>query len=188
MNPHFITGNKDKLREVEAILGLKVSHTNIDLDEIQSMNPHIVAKHKVLHAWEVVGEPVFVLDQSIYIGCLNGFPGPLIKWFWTEVGLEKICDIVRHYEDKSIYAESIVTYYDGEEVRYFSGTVQGNIPDKPRGDKGWGWDPIFIPDGYDKTNAEFEPEQVLDLRSHKVALEKFRDFLVNNNKNEKLSH
>lgn len=52
------------------------------------------------------------------------------------------------------------------------------IPESPRGDKGWGWDPIFIPEGYSKTYGEMEPEEVIKIRSHAEALKKFRNYLT----------
>lgn len=177
MKTTFVTGNINKVREVEKILGTPIDHVDIDLDEIQGLDPKAISTHKVLEAWKQVGKPLFVIDQSIYIHCLNDFPGPLIKWFWEQVTLKKICEIANAFDDHLIRAETVVTYYDGKEVKHFSGEVVGTIPPEPRGNKGWGWDPIFIPEDSELTYAEIDPEDVLDLRAHKIALKKLDEYL-----------
>ncbi len=174
----FVTGNKNKLREAEAILGITLDSFNLDVTEIQGLDPIVISEHKAHQAWEHIKKPLFVLDQSIYIHCLNDFPGPLIKWFWEKVTLKKICEIANSFNDHKIRTETVITYYDGKEMKHFSGEMIGEIPNEPRGDKGWGWDPIFIPDGYTETYSEIDPGEVLSLRSHKIALEKLRDFLI----------
>ncbi len=176
-NVAFVTGNINKVREAERILGVALEHVHIDLDELQGLDPIGIADHKVHQAWDKIGKPLFVLDQSLYIKCLNDFPGPLIKWFWESVTLLKICKIAETFNDYEIRTEIIITYYDGIEVRHFRGEVFGTIPSEPRGDKGWGWDPIFIPSGHEKTYGEMTVEEVIPLRSHKIALEKLRYFL-----------
>lgn len=177
MNPTFLTGNQNKIREARKILGIDIKHHNLDLDELQELDPFLISDHKVKQGWEAIQEPLFVMDQSIYIDCLNGFPGPLIKWFWEQVTLEKICEIAQFYNNPKIYTETLVTLYDGKAVQHFTGRIDGTIPPTPRGDKGWGWDPIFIPEGQTLTYSEIEPEEVLGMRSHKIALEKLRDYL-----------
>ncbi len=179
MNITFVTGNKNKLREAEGILGIKLEHADIDLDEIQELDPIIIADHKVRQAWSKVNKPLFVLDQSIYIHCLNDFPGPLIKWFWERVTLKKICEIANSFDDHKIRTETVITYFDGTEAIHFKGEISGTIPSEPKGEKGWGWDPIFIPEGHNETYGEMAPEKVLSLRSHKIALEKLRDYITN---------
>lgn len=168
----------DKLREAEAILGMKLNHVDLDLDEIQHADAKKIAEHKVLQAWEHVTQPVMVWDQSIYISCLNGFPGPLIKWFWEQVGLEKICSIVHLFDDHAITTETILTYFDGETVHYFVSAINGTVPSEPRGTLGWGWDPIFIPNGHERTYGEMNSDEVLELRSHRAALKQLRDYLA----------
>jgi XTP/dITP diphosphohydrolase len=181
MNITFITGNVNKVREAEAILKIQLKHHPLDLDELQGLDPYAISDHKVKQGWNAIGEPLFVMDQSIYIHCLNDFPGPLIKWFWEKVTLEKICEIANFYNDHKIYTETLVTYFNGHEVKHFTGRIDGTIPSEPRGEKGWGWDSIFIPDGQTLTYSEINPDDVLALRSHKIALEKFYEFIHHRN-------
>lgn len=182
MNLHFVTSNKDKVREAEMVIGVTLNHTDLAVDEIQELDPVKIAEHKVKQAWEAVREPLFVWDLSIYIDCLNGFPGPLIKWFWTQVTLQKICEIAGFYNNFRISNEAILVYFDGKEVKKFTARTEGTIPREPRGDKGWGWDAIFVPQGSTKTFGEMEPDEVLQFRSHRVVIEQLRDYLAKKKK------
>ncbi len=179
MEIYFVTSNKNKLKEAEQILGIKLKAVNLDLDEIQELDSDKIAEHKVKQAWKLIKKPLVVWDQSLYIHCLNGFPGPLIKWFWEKVGLEKICQIANFFNDRRIYTKTTLTYYDGREIKHFYGIVHGTIPEKPRGKNGFAWDPIFIPKGHNKTFAEMTPEEKNSISMHKIALEKLRNYLKN---------
>jgi|SRR3989344_3268414 len=178
MDIYLITGNKNKLREAEQILGVRLKNVDLDLDEIQELDPDKIAEHKAKQAWEQVKKPLFVWDQSLYIHCLNDFPGPLIKWFWATVTPEKICLIANFFEDYKIYTKTTLAYYNGKEIKHFHGVVQGTIPVQPRGTNGFSWDPIFIPEGHDKTFAEMTAEEKNGISMHKLALEKLRDYLT----------
>lgn len=177
MTLHLITGNKDKLREAERILGMQLVSTHVELVEIQDRDPMKIAEHKVREAWNIVKEPVFVWDQAVYIDCLNDFPGPFIKWFWEQVTLEKICQIANFYNNDKIATETALAYFDGNTVKIFTARTEGTMPQAPRGEKGWGWDPIFIPQGGTKTYAEMDEEEVLQFRTHRVTLEKLKNYL-----------
>ncbi|MBU1205296.1 MAG: non-canonical purine NTP pyrophosphatase [Nanoarchaeota archaeon] len=177
MDIYLITGNKNKLRESEQILKIKLKNVDLDLDEIQELDSDKIAEHKVKQAWGLIKKPLFVWDQSLYIHCLNDFPGPLIKWFWTKVTLEKICQIANFFDDHKVYTKTTLTYYDGKNMRHFYGVVHGTIPTQPRGTNGFAWDLIFIPEGYDKTFAEMTAEEKNAISMHKIALEKLRDYL-----------
>jgi len=177
MDIYLITGNKNKLREAEQILKIKLKNVDLDLDEIQELDSDKIAEHKVKQAWELIKKPLFVWDQSLYIHCLNDFPGPLIKWFWTKVTLEKISQIANFFDDHKIYTKTTLTYYNGKDTRHFYGMVYGTIPTQPRGTNGFAWDTIFIPEGYDKTFAEMTAEEKNAISMHKIALEKLRDYL-----------
>ncbi len=172
----FITGNEDKLRVAESILGFMPDHKKIDLDEIQGVNPDSIAEHKARHAWDSIKQPV-TWDVSLHIDCLHGFPGPLVRWFWEEVGGEKICAIARLFNDQRIQAQTILTLFDGVRCTHFHGVVSGQIPPSPRGTNGFAWDPIFVPEGHIQTFAEMTPEEKNLASPHIIALQKLRDYL-----------
>lgn len=177
MEIYFITGNKNKIREAEQLLNMKLNSVELDLDEIQELDSNRISDNKVRQAWEKVGKPLFVWDQSLYIHCLNDFPGPLVKWFWEKVTLDKICRIASLLKDDKICTKTTITFYDGKEIRHFDGIVKGRIPESPRGRNGYAWDPIFVPEGFSKTFAEMTAEEKNAISMHRIALEKLRDFL-----------
>jgi non-canonical purine NTP pyrophosphatase (RdgB/HAM1 family) len=88
--------------------------------------------------------PVIVEDTSLCFNALNGLPGPYIKWFYEAIGNEGLAKLLEGFEDKSAYAQCVLSYSAGEghEVRTFVGVVDGNIVN-PTGPQGFGWDPIF---------------------------------------------
>lgn len=180
MKLHFVTSNPNKLREAERILGMPLVSSNVDLLEIQDRDVAKIAEHKAREAYVKVGEPVFVWDGGVYMDCLNGFPGPFIKWFWEQVTLEKMCQVAGVFNNNKIATDIALAYFDGREVKLFTARIEGTMPSTPRGDKGWGWDAIFIPAGSTKTYGEMDEEEVFKFRTHRIALEQLRDYLKEN--------
>lgn len=173
----LVTGNVNKIKEMEKAFGEKIEHINIDLDEIQGMDTEIIASHKATQAWEIVKQPIVVWDHAIYISCLNNFPGPLIKWFWETVTLEKICTIAALLKDNMISSKTTLTYYDGKELKHFHGQTNGTIPTEPRGKNGYGWDPIFIPEGLTITNSEMDDNDPRLHEFQRIAVAKLKNYL-----------
>ena len=96
-----------------------------------------------------VGEYI-IEDTSLYFDCLNGLPGPLIKWFLEKLGDKKLSEIVEKLGDDSAEAKTIIGYMDeAGNIEYFEGSIKGKIV-LPQGEGGFGWDKIFMPDGFKK--------------------------------------
>lgn len=153
----FATGNLQKLKEFESILGIKLNHADLDLDEIQSVDVEEVAIHKARQAYELLREPIIVEDTGLYFEELNGLPGALIKFFVKKLTLNKICSLVK--ENRKAMAVTCIAYFDGKELKTFKGETKGELAIEPRGSNGFGWDPIFIPEGYNQTFAEITSEE-----------------------------
>lgn len=153
----FATGNHQKLKEFEAILGIKLNHSDLDLDEIQSVDVEEVAIHKAKQVYELLKEPVIVEDTGLYFEELNGLPGALIKFFVKKLTLEQICSLVK--ENRKAKAITCIAFFDGVNLKTFKGETRGEIAIEPRGINGFGWDPIFIPEGYSQTFAEISSEE-----------------------------
>lgn len=162
--PVFISGNQNKIDYLSKTLGLDLPHQKIDLDEIQSADPKVVIEHKVKQAYEITRKPVLVEDTSLSFNALNGLPGPFVKFFVDAPdGLEKMCRMLDGFEDRSAYGSVIYGYYDGRDLQFFEGRLDGEIAAHPRGDGGYGWDKIFKPHGYDGlTRAELSIEKDLE--------------------------
>ena len=82
---YFITGNKGKLVEVQEIIS-SVEQLDIDLPEIQDIDAQEIIRAKLEEAQKHHQGQFIVEDTSLYLDCLNGLPGPLIKWFMKTIG------------------------------------------------------------------------------------------------------
>ena len=178
----FVTGNKAKAREVERILEIPLKTLSIELDEIQEIDLEKVALHKLNQAFAIVKKPVIIDDVSLEVEAWNGFPGPLIKWL-LKVGNNDASMLLKMLEgetNRSAIAKLAVGFHNGKKTHIFIGEIKGTIAHEIRGENGFGWDPVFIPDGHDKTFAEMDPK-VKDSISHRsIALAKLSDFLKTN--------
>lgn len=168
----FATSNHQKLKEFESILGIKLNHSDLDLDEIQSVDVEEVAIHKAKQAYELLKEPVIVEDTGLYLEELNGLPGALIKFFVKKLTLEQICSLIK--ENRSATAVICIAYFNGQELKTFKGETKGEIAKEPKGTNGFGWDPIFIPEGYSQTFAEITSEEKEDKFMRKEAIKKLK--------------
>lgn len=159
MSVTLITGNQDKADFFAKHMAVEVNHRKVDLVEIQSMDLCEVSEHKARQAYEIIKSPVLVEDVGLYLEALNGFPGPFIKWFELSLGHELICQIVNGLSNRKVNNKVCFAYFDGREVKFFNGVVPGRIADRPKGNNGFGFDPIFIRDGFDITFAEMSDEE-----------------------------
>jgi XTP/dITP diphosphohydrolase len=160
MRALFVTTNEDKRREAQRILGAELVDAALgpqDVPEIQALDFAEVAVHKARAAREALGfppHPVIVEDSGLVVGAWNGLPGALTRWFLASVGNEGILSMLSG-EDRSASAVCAVAVADaGGEVRVFRGEVKGEIAPEPRGEGGFGWDPIFVPQASHLTYAE----------------------------------
>jgi XTP/dITP diphosphohydrolase len=177
MQIYFVTGNEDKLKEAEAILGRKLARIDLDIDEIQEIDLDRIVRCKASSAYEKIKKPVLVEDTGIFILSLNGFPGALIKWMLKSVGVEGICKLMKDEKNREVIAKTYFCLYNGKKHHIFTGQLKGKIAKKPQGEAGFGWDPIFIPEGYKKSFAQMKSEEKNKISMRKIALEKLKNFL-----------
>ena len=178
MEPIFITSNKNKLREARDILGFRIKHRIIDIEEIQSTNTKEVAISKAKAAYEKLDTPVVVEDTGLHILGFGGFPGALVKWMTEGLGYEKMCRVVDLCKSRDAYAETCIAYYDGENMHTFTGHINGSISEIPRGSSNFGWDCIFIPEGFDKTFAQMHPSEKNSISMRREAFTKLGKFMA----------
>jgi inosine triphosphate pyrophosphatase len=176
----FITGNENKVRELNQILGTELKSVKLDLPEIQSLDMSEIIELKVREAYKVLNSPVLVDDVSLRFTQYGKLPGPFIKWFIKDPGIEKICRMLDAFEDRSATAECYYGYFDGNEVRIFIGLLDGTISKHPRGESGFGFDPIFIPENSDKSFAEMTAEEKNSNSHRSRAAAKLKEFLATN--------
>ncbi len=153
----FITGNQHKADYMAKYLGFPVKHVKIDLDELQSLELKEIVEHKVKQAYGIIQSPVIVEDVSLEFEALGKLPGPFIRFFVDTVPFENICAMLNSLSRKAT-ARCMFGYYDGDILEFFEGRMDGEIALKPAGSGGYGWDKIFIPQGYGVTRAELSEE------------------------------
>ncbi|HVO86717.1 MAG TPA: non-canonical purine NTP pyrophosphatase [Candidatus Binatia bacterium] len=156
MNVVFVTGNANKARYFSELIGLPIKHMPADVEEIQSLDLKEVAEHKARSAYKQLKRPVIVEDVAMQVNFLGKLPGPFIKWFIEEIGLEKICRLADASEDRGAIASCVYAYYDGKLLKLLEGSLSGTIAKHPRGAEGFGWNPTFVPEGSEQTLAEMD--------------------------------
>ena len=174
----FITGNPGKASLLNQYLDFPVIHKSIDLVEIQSPDLSTIVEYKAKEAYKQIRSPVLVEDTSLRFLALGKLPGPLIKWFLTELGTDGLCRLLNNYADRSALAEVQFGLYDGRSFQAFSGAVEGSIAPMPRGSRGFGWDAIFIPSGSSKTWAEMTDDEARATSMRMIALKKLEAYLT----------
>jgi XTP/dITP diphosphohydrolase len=173
----FITGNQKKADYLTVLLGHPIEHVKVDLEEIQSLDLKEIVTHKLHQAYKEVNRPVLVEDVSFEFTALGKLPGTLIKWFLEELSTEGLCRLLDGKE-RAATARCVFGYYDGYTETYFQGGMSGTVPEHPSGEGGYGWDPVFIPEGYSVTRAELskEDDEKTYLKIKPIA--EVRDFLI----------
>ena len=176
---YFATSSSAKFNEFRRILGIGTEQLNVELEEIQAIDVSAVVIHKAMQAYEKVTSPVIVEDTGLYINAFGGFPGALVKWLLKSIGNEGIVKMLNNYEDKSAYAESCICLYNGNKPTIFSGRANGIIT-APKGENGFGWDPIFMAKG--KTFAEMTDAEKDAVSMRRIAIEKLKSYISEDTK------
>ena len=177
MSLYFITGNKGKFEEIKLVLP-KIEQLDIDLSEIQELDAQKVITAKLLAAFNHHNGAFIVEDTGLYLDCLNGFPGPLIKWLLASVGTEGIFRLAEKMGSFRAVAKTTIGYGESsDDIHFFEGDLEGVIV-VPRGESGFGWDPVFQPKGYEKTFAQMSREEKNSISMRRIAAGKLRNFLT----------
>jgi inosine triphosphate pyrophosphatase len=157
--PIFITGNQSKADYLSRQMGVTLEHRRVELDELQSTDLHSIVDHKLRQAYAICQVPVLVEDVSLVFNALNGLPGPYIKWFVEYAGDEACCRMLDGFDDRSAVIRCTYGYYDGVRMQFFDSETRGTIAEAPRGSNGFGFDRLFISEGYKITRAEMDQEE-----------------------------
>lgn len=184
MKIRFLTKNDHKAAEVNAILretGFEVIAAKHVINEIQTEDVNLLVRDKVLKAFEIVGRPVFVEHTGLYIESLNGFPGGLTQIFWDKLQADKFSELFGSSEDNRLIAKTVIGYCDSMKIHMFEGDIRGTVVDKPRGNRDFQWDCVFIPEGETETFAEMGSRKN-DISMRKIAFDKFKSFLKDSTK------
>lgn len=175
----FVTTNEGKVSEAREYLAdlTTIEQFDYDYTEIQSDSLATIAAYGAEEAFEAAGgeEPVIVDDSGLFIGALDGFPGPYSAYVQDTLGVQRVWELAKTLDDRRAAFRGCVAYTDGEVTETFEGSVQGELV-APRGTGGFGYDPIFEHAG--ETFAEMDTEKKNALSHRGRALAKLADWLA----------
>jgi XTP/dITP diphosphohydrolase len=177
----FATGNIHKFHEARSILtGLDVAVGMLRLKdtEVQSDSLVEIAQASVLDVFKRCGLPVIVEDAGLFIEALKGFPGPYAAYVYKTIGNKGLLKLMQDAENRKARFWSAIAYCDGGSCApvVFEGEAEGEITVDERvgsGKSGFGFDPIFKPDGCSKTFAEMTLEEKNGFSHRAKAVRKF---------------
>lgn len=157
MKLFFITGNEHKFREAERVLkeyDVIIERKDLECDEIRAESCDEIALSCLRMLRGRVNKPFFVEDSGLFIDALNGFPGTLSSWVFKKIGNEGVLRLMRGEKKRDARFISAVAAWNGKKEKVFIGEVKGRISNELRGKGGFGYDPIFIPEGSEETFGE----------------------------------
>lgn len=162
----LVTGNKGKLAEWQRLVkgAQALQNISLDLPEIQSMNPHEIVTEKAKKAYELLQQPLVVEDVSAGLASLQGLPGPFIKYFEEKLGSGAL-RILAQNDGEAATVMCTVAYIDAKHLFTVQGIVKGTVV-TARGENGFGFDKVFIPNGQHKTYGQMTPSEK-DAISHR---------------------
>ena len=188
----FFSHNNKKVYEVEKILRRKdIKILNLNFydkikEPIENGNSFADnAKIKSSFGLSLFEVPCFADDSGICIEALNNKPGIKSKRFLEKFKTNDnafehiISSVVNKKNDKAFFKTAICLSINKNHHIIFEGKVDGRISKIPKGRNGFGYDPIFIPDGYKKTFAEMNSKEKNTLSHRLIALRKMESFLFN---------
>ncbi|MDY6025479.1 RdgB/HAM1 family non-canonical purine NTP pyrophosphatase [Bergeyella zoohelcum] len=177
------THNLHKKEEIQQILGDSFevkSLTDYDLNEeiIEDGDSFQAnAQIKAQYCYEKTGIPSLGDDSGLVVPALDGRPGIFSARYAGDhdfqKNIAKVLDEMTGIENRSAYFITVLCYYDENGATFYEGTVHGNLLTENKGHQGFGYDPIFLPEGYNITFAEMNPEDKNAISHRKKALDKF---------------
>jgi len=187
----FASNNEHKIREVKSMLGnnfnlLSSSDVNI-LDDIPENEPHLegnaLSKARFIHSR--TGMNVFADDTGLEIDALNGSPGVHSARFAGEnknsaENIEKVLLLLGKSENRTARFRTVIALILDKKEYVFEGIVTGTITLEKRGNGGFGYDPVFVPDGKKITFAEMDLDEKNSISHRARAFEKLILFLKQN--------
>lgn len=185
----FATNNPHKLTEIRAILGNKfevVSLNDLKIDEEIPEEQDTLegnASQKAWYIYDKYGYNCFADDTGLEIEALNGEPGVYSARYAGESksaadNIAKVLDKLRGVENRSAKFRTVVSIVENGEEKQFEGSVNGNIIAEEKGTEGFGYDPIFIPEDFEKTFAELDLATKNTISHRGRAVKKLANYLL----------
>jgi XTP/dITP diphosphohydrolase len=159
---YLVTHSKKKLEEISEIaqefnVQLEMPKNYPEKFEIQADSVQEVSKFSALTAYEKLKVPLVVDDSGLFVDALKGFPGVYSAYVLVTLGNSGILKLMNGISNRKAYVECCASFCDANGVKSFNGRVDGTILDSEKGELGFGFDPIFTPDGHNgKSLAELD--------------------------------
>lgn len=184
----FGTGNAKKLKEIREILGDRYTLMSfndlpapMDVEETEdTLEGNAILKARAYHA--ATGLPCFADDTGLEVTALGGRPGVYSARYAGPEGdaarnMAKLLHELDGVTDRSARFRTVIAWYDGQDLHTFEGVLTGSIGTTPIGSNGFGYDPVFIPAGQDRTLAQMDADEKNAISHRGQALRKFENFL-----------
>lgn len=163
----FATNNKHKLEELQALLGDKIKLLSLKdiacFEDIPEEQPTLEgnANQKSSYVFEKYGYDCFADDTGLEIEALNGEPGVYSARYAgeeksAEANMEKVLQNLTEINNRNARFRTVISLIIGGKEKQFEGFVEGEIIKDRKGGEGFGYDPIFQPNGFDTTFAEMD--------------------------------
>lgn len=177
---YIVTKNAGKLREVELILGrygFSVAPFAAEKLEIQSDSLEEIVEYAAERLAGSVPEPFVVEDSGLFVEHLRGFPGPFSSYVYRTIGCTGLLKLLENASSRRARFVCAAALCVKGDVRIFTGEVRGTISLQARGSSGFGFDPIFVPEGCAKTFAEMSIEEKCAVSHRARAFTKLAKYL-----------
>lgn len=184
----FATNNQNKLREIQALLGNRFELVTLAdigcFDEIpepfETIQENAQAKSSFVR--EKYGIDCFADDSGLVVPALNGEPGVHSAYYAGpqrihDDNIELLLKNLSDQQDRSAYFLTVISLSLGNEYHVFEGRAHGTIIGEKRGTGGFGYDPVFVPQGHDRTFAEMTLAEKSQISHRSIAFAALVDFL-----------
>lgn len=184
----FATHNKNKIKEVKSLIPKTIKLLSLDdinlLDEIEetalTIEGNALLKAKTIY--EETGHNCFADDSGLLVDVLNGAPGVYSARYAGEQkndsdNIEKLLLDLHDQPNRNAHFKTVMALIiDGKDY-LFEGIINGKITSEKKGTNGFGYDPVFIPEGYNQTFAQMDSETKNAISHRGIALRKLIQFL-----------
>lgn len=185
----FATHNANKVKEVNAALPATIKV--ISLDEINftddiaetetTLEGNALLKAKTIY--DKTGQSCFADDSGLLVDALNGAPGVYSARYAgeqknDEANTQKLLQELKGQSNRKAHFKSVIALVHQDKTYLFEGVMNGQIATEKHGTNGFGYDPVFIPDGYNKTFAEMSLEEKNKISHRAIAVKKLLTFLT----------
>ena len=172
----LVTQNQHKLKELTPLFkkyNVEFDTTSLEKHEIRSESIEEIAREAAKVAFETLQKPVVVDDTGFFVDALNGFPGSYAGIVLNFIGFDGILQLMTDKVERASVFKTAVGYFDGQHLESFVGAMSGSVARESAGVGGFGYDPIFIPDGFTKTYAELTFDEKVSISHRTKAFEEF---------------